>query len=252
VKALILAANNGQRLRSKFPGTPKALLPGPLGKPMIEILLDQLKEYEVTIATTRDSESALLPYGAPLIVEDKLDGNANTVRRFAETAGQDFLVVYCDCYSDIDFAAVVDFHAKRSKIMTLTVKEIAKARSFGIAVLNKKRDVVAFTRRRQANCGVYVFKPDVSEHVQATLHQDIDKHLIPRLIRREQVTAYAHNGFWFDIATKAYWSRRNEGQENQGAQKVDKTSGHARKTVGQAVQATTQTQGRARSHERRL
>ncbi|MFX0084283.1 MAG: NDP-sugar synthase [Candidatus Hodarchaeota archaeon] len=212
MKALILAGGKGTRIK-KFTDNIKPLIVI-AGKPILSIQLEQLKKYEVSINCNKEHEKFLRNYGH-LIIEEKRFGKATPLKLFSEDCKESFLVLHCDVFSNIDFDKLVEEHIKSGYLMTMVVKNIAKHKSFGVTVFDNNKIVTGFTRQRYVNCGVYVCRPEIKNIILNNIYQDIDRDLIPKLIEKNQLNVYIHNGFWYDVGTVNYWNKHRKEEKKE-------------------------------------
>jgi mannose-1-phosphate guanylyltransferase len=139
VKAMVLAAGLGTRLRPLTDDRPKALVEV-LGRTMLEITLTRLKEFGVTevIANVHHFADQVISYlaannnfGMRIEVsrEDILLDTGGGLKKAAwffleNTAGSDepFILHNVDVLSSIDLIAMVDAHKKQNALATLAVQ----------------------------------------------------------------------------------------------------------------------------------
>lgn len=212
MKALILAGGKGTRVE-KFSKSIKPLV-DIAGKPIISIQLNQLKDYDVYINCHKEHEKLLSSYGK-LLVENKRMGNATAIKSFAEQCTEDFIVIHCDIFSNIDISKLVETHKKNNNIMTMVVKNISKRKTFGLVTFDKDNIIKSFTRRRYVNCGVYVCNPQVKDYILNNTFQDIDRDLVYNLIKKDKLISYIHQGFFYDIGIKSYWDKHRKEEKKE-------------------------------------
>jgi mannose-1-phosphate guanylyltransferase len=222
MKAFLLAAGEGRRLRPLTETTPKCLIPI-RGTPLMALWLELLERHGVTdvlvnLHHARDRVLAFLQshqtsIRVSLVHEEQLLGSAGTVaanRQFVD--GEDrFLIVYADNLTNVDLTRMIQFHDGRCDPVTIGVTRTDKPREKGTVVLDGDHHVVAFEekaahpRSNLANAGIYVagaalfsYLPD--RPADGTV-LDFGHHVFPRMI--PNVGAYEITEFLIDIGTMA-------------------------------------------------
>lgn len=195
MKAMILCGGLGTRTKKEYPDTPKALILHK-DKPMLERHLKALNRFDVVLNVRADEAKHFYKYKLPLLIEANPIGNAGAIRKFIDELGYRFLVIHNDIYHDIDYVAMTTI-CQGTVIMA--AKDIAKEKEFGIVTKGKNYHVTEFTRRRFINCGAYCMYRKVGSYIKYGKFQDIDKDLIPKLIKANELYYYEHKGKWKDI-----------------------------------------------------
>lgn len=123
--AVICAGGKGTRIATEYPNIPKALVP------VFEtpIIIDQIKKLAVhgfevfhlllgfkfkDIQSAIEDFSPQLPTNIQIIyhVEDTPLGSGGALLEFREQLPEEFLLVYCDIFFDIDFQSFYRFHSE--------------------------------------------------------------------------------------------------------------------------------------------
>lgn len=223
MKAVLLAAGLGTRLRPLTDTLPKCLAPIH-GKPLLgywfdllfsggvsEILVnthcfsDQVEEF---VWNNRWSGHVRLVY------EPELQGTGGTLlanRRFLDDAP--FLVAHADNLTCFDVQAFMHAHANRKQgvLVTMMTFTTPTPESSGIVEIDTHGIVQAFHEKvgrppsDLANAAVYVFEPDVLDFM-GRLGQsqvDISTEVLPHFLGRMQV--YHNEGYHRDIGTMQSW-----------------------------------------------
>jgi mannose-1-phosphate guanylyltransferase len=127
MKAFLLAAGLGTRLRPITDSTPKCLLPVG-GRPMLDIWLDALAKAGVSDVllnahhlADQVEEHVAARVGAPtvhLVVEPELLGSAGTLRANRDfVIGEDmFLAINADNLTDFDLGVLIDAHRPAARL----------------------------------------------------------------------------------------------------------------------------------------
>ncbi len=227
MKALILAAGAGTRLRPLTDTCPKPMLPV-AGRPLLTWTLEWLRRYGITEAAlnlfhlpdvVRDGLGDGERYGMRLhyAVEDHLRGTAGALHNFPGFFDQTFFVIYGDLLLDFDLDDLVAFHRQQRALMTLALKRTATPHSQGMIETDGEGRVLRFVEKPAtwdggdtANAGVYVCEPEVVTHVPPGF-SDFGHDIIPALLR-DGAPVYGRplRGYLLDIGTPEAYARAQE------------------------------------------
>jgi mannose-1-phosphate guanylyltransferase len=222
MKAFLLAAGVGTRLRPVTDHTPKCMLPIN-GKPLLDLWLDALRRAEVdeVLVNLHHLPSVVLRHiharsGPPAIrtaFELELLGSAGTLRRHRSWVQDEefFLVVNADNLTDFDLRSLIDFHSGGDAEATLTVFRAEHPSRCGVVDVDRSGFVTGFTEKPSeptsnlANAGMYAFNPSVLLEIDDTTPNDIGYRLLPRLVGRAR--ALPVDDYFRDIGTPAAYER---------------------------------------------
>ena len=135
-------------------------------------------------------------------VDTGLDANkAERIKKIKHLIkSDDFFVTYGDDLSDVDIDALLKFHKKNKKIVTLTAVNLESP--FGILEL-KKNEVVGFREKPKLdyfmNGGFYVFNKKVFNYMKKGY--DLESHVLRDIAKDAQIAAFKHSGFWKSMNT---------------------------------------------------
>ncbi len=235
MKAFLLAAGVGTRLRPYTDKTPKCLMPIQ-GIPLLEIwitLLEKNNINEVLINTHHlaDQVEAFVKRIQKKVrikittkYEKNLLGSGGTIlsnRNFVD-GGNDFLIIYADNLTNIDLKKMIGFHSdckKKGGILTMGLFHAPDPRACGIAELDKDKKVINFIEKPKnplsdlANGGIYITSPRIYEYFPEPVTRepviDFGYHILPQL--KEQMYGYEIEEYLKDIGTiEAYDTARRE------------------------------------------
>ena len=217
MKAVLLAAGLGSRLRPLTDTTPKCLVT--IGeRTLLDIWLDALAEVgvdEVLLNTHHlaDQVAAHLAQrvGGPpvrLLHEETLRGSAGTLgaARGLLDDGPWFLAVNADNLTDYDLADLVAAHTGGAAVATLTAFHTQRPSACGILEVDDSGCLVGFAEKPVrplsdlANAGLYAFSREVLDLVDGPEPRDIGTHLLPRLVGRARVVGIG-DAYLRDIGT---------------------------------------------------
>ena len=219
VKAIILAGGYATRLRPLTLTRPKPLLPI-LDKPLLDWIIDGLRDSnvkDIILSIRYLAQLIKVKYGAGIdrgvnikyVEETKPLGDAGPIKLVDKVLGLDvtFLVVYGDVFSYIDYSRIIEFHKRKGGIATIMLTKVKDPSRYGVAVLDddyRIKDFIEKPPREQAptniiNAGVYVFEPDILRYIPEKSPSKLARDVIPKIIAKEQVYGYIHEGLWNDI-----------------------------------------------------
>jgi len=120
-------------------------------------------------------------------------GRVRRLRGYLE--GEPFLLTYGDGVSDVDLDALVAFHKKEGKMITLTA--VQPAPRFGALTLHDNL-VSGFAEKRPGsdgwvNAGFMVVEPTFFRYLES---DDTGLEILAKVAADGEVAAYRHNGFW--------------------------------------------------------
>ena len=226
MKAFLLAAGIGSRLRPITDVTPKCMLDIG-GRPLLEIWLDAfgragVDEVLINLHHMPDVvRRHLAGYEGPpavrMFYEPELLGSAGTLaanRRWVD--GEElFLACNADNLTDFDLSLLVDAHLRHGAIATLTVFHSPNPSAGGVVELDAAGLVTGFAEKPSqpvsdlVNAGMYAFHPSLLDEITGASPKDIGYDLLPRLVGRAR--AVLVEGYFRDIGTpEAYRLAREE------------------------------------------
>jgi NDP-sugar pyrophosphorylase family protein len=199
MKAMILAAGEGTRLRPLTTVRPKPMLPL-AGRPLLDYTLDLLAFFGVEEAIVNlhhaaaALEKALRAHPHPhvrltLSHEQELLGTAGAVRRVADQLTETFFLIYGDNLADVDLDALLRFHRERGAAATLGLFPVPPHAAVGIVDLDPDGRVRAFREKPErasggaANAGIYVLEPEVIAYIPDDRPSDWGHEIFPALLR---------------------------------------------------------------------
>jgi mannose-1-phosphate guanylyltransferase len=230
MRAMILAAGLGTRLRPITYEMPKPMVPV-LNRPVMEHIARLLARhgFTETIANLHWFPDLIRghfgdgsDFGVELSYsfEDQLLGTSGGVRRAAGFLGDSFLVISGDALTDIDLAAMRDFHDSHDGIATLATKRVSDTSQFGVAITGADGRIQGFQEKPDpaealsdlANCGIYMFRSEIFDFFPAPAASkaagpgdpedfaDWAMDVFPRLLEGD-VPFYSHeiDAYWNDI-----------------------------------------------------
>jgi mannose-1-phosphate guanylyltransferase len=225
VKAFLLAAGVGSRLRPLTDAKPKCLLDVG-GRPLLDRWLDAFDRAgvdEVLVNLHHLPEVVRLHLaertGPPRVrtfFEPELLGSAGTLLANRQWVDEEefFLVCYADNLTDFELRSLIEAHRERGAAATLAVFHSENPSAGGVVELDASGRVIGFVEKPSepvcdlTNAGMYAFGPGVIDEIDDRLPQDIGYDLMPRLVGRAQ--AVLVEGYFRDIGTPAAYRQARE------------------------------------------
>lgn len=209
MKAVILAAGDGVRLRPLTESRPKPMLVA-AGKPIIHHLLLEAKKAGVTeaVVIVRHMKDKLIAYlssldiGIPLkfIEQGKDDGTGAALLCAEGEVDDTFVVLAGDIVTEASvIKAVMDGHEGR---ITVGLKQVKNPRNYGVAELSGGKislfeEKSAHPKSDLANLSVYCMEPTVFSELKSVGKSERGEYeLVSILIGAKGVVA---EGYWRDI-----------------------------------------------------
>ena len=201
MKAFILAAGHGSRLRPLTDCTPKCLLPIG-GVPLLQIWLEHCTRFGITDVLVNAHAHAgqvrafarqqTTGVNVSVAEERELLGSAGTLAENREfvTGANDFFVLYGDVLTNADLSQLLRFHRARKGVVSLALYEVPDPRRCGIVELDQNGTVTAFTEKpaqpqgKLAFAGIMVAGQQIFELIPQERPADIGFHLLPKLVGR--------------------------------------------------------------------
>lgn len=224
MKALILAAGLGTRLRPLTNFVPKALLPV-FGVPIIERNIVQLRdqgirEFLVNLhhmprqILQRLKDGSSLGVRVHYSLEPTLLGTAGAIKKLeGQLREAPFLVVNADTFRPLRLKALVSTHETKQGLVTLLLqenKDLAPERSI---TLNQAGEVVAFLdmfqdklqqgSRRCDFLGVQVMEPEVLSMIPEDRPWEVHRLYLRLLESGKGILGHCEGGYWKDLGTLA-------------------------------------------------
>jgi mannose-1-phosphate guanylyltransferase len=213
MKAMILAAGKGTRVRPITHTTPKPMIPI-LQKPVMEFLLELLKEHgfdQIMVNVSHLAEEienyfrdgqrfgVHIAYSFEGRIEDgeligDAMGSAGGIKRiqdFQPFFDDTFIVLCGDALIDLDLTEAVKRHKAKGAMASLITKRVPidQVSSYGVVVTDEDGKVLSFQEKPSVdeaasdmiNTGIYIFEPQVLDFIPSGEAFDIGADLFPRL-----------------------------------------------------------------------
>jgi mannose-1-phosphate guanylyltransferase len=216
VKAIILAAGNGERLKPLSDTVPKCLLPI-RGVPIIKIWLRLCAANRLTNVLVNTHAHANMVhryikahcdgFRLRLSYEDRLLGSAGTLRANRKWIGSDgdFWIFYGDVLTNVRLKEMLAFHRRQKVIATLGVCEVNNPAQCGVVSIDDRSMVKEFAEKpamplgNLAFSGIMIGTPALLDEIPEQVPADLGFHVLPKLVGR--MAAYRISEYLLDIGT---------------------------------------------------
>ncbi|TFW36011.1 sugar phosphate nucleotidyltransferase [Massilia horti] len=239
MKAMILAAGKGTRVRPLTYDLPKPMIPL-LGKPVMAYLVEHLRRHGVTEIMVNvsylhekieeyfgEGEQFGVQIGYSFegymkdgeVVPEPI-GSAGGMKKIQEFGGffDDTTIVLCgDALIDLDLKAALLEHRRKGALASVITKEVPwdKVSSYGVVVSDADGRITRFQEKPERDqalsnyisTGIYIFEPEVIDLIPSGVPFDIGSQLFPLLAERGMPFYAQRRPFnWLDIGSVTdYW-----------------------------------------------
>ncbi|OEZ89767.1 D-glycero-alpha-D-manno-heptose 1-phosphate guanylyltransferase [Janthinobacterium sp. HH106] len=240
MKAMILAAGKGTRVRPLTYDLPKPMIPI-LGKPVMAYLVEHLSRYGITeimvnVSYLHEKIEEYFGEGhqfgvqigysfegytndAGEVVPEPLGsaGGMKKIQEFGNFFDETTIVLCGDALIDLDIKSALFEHRRKGALASVITLEVPwdKVSSYGVVVSDADGRIRAFQEKPAqpdalSNCvstGIYIFEPEVLELIPSDRPFDIGSELFPLLVEKGlPFYAQKRNYNWIDIGSvKDYW-----------------------------------------------
>jgi len=226
MKAFIMAAGEGTRLRPLTYIRPKPLVP--LGnRPIITRIISLLKTNGITdiiinLHYKKEKIKETLgdgrDFGVNIVYseEEVLLGTAGGVKRVEDILPDTFVVISGDIATDINIGEMIAFHQKKNALITLAVTIVDDPTKYGVVSLNSDGKIQKFLEKPSrdkvfspiVNAGIYVLEKEVLKEIPQGTFYDFGKQLFPNLMEKQApLYGYLSSGYWMDIGSIADYKK---------------------------------------------
>lgn len=222
MKAFLLAAGLGTRLKPLTDSMPKCLVPIN-GRPLLQYWLDicdrgGITEALINVHSHPDRVTDFLSgYRGKVRVttsyEKELLGSGGTIIKNREFVAKDdsFLIIYADNFTTLDLRKLRDFHSRHDTLCTLAVYESKWPETGGVVELDPEGNVVSFEEKPKTprsdliSSGIFITKNRIFDYFPEKDFIDFGYDVLPRLVGN--MVAYVMKEFIQDIGTPESYAK---------------------------------------------
>jgi mannose-1-phosphate guanylyltransferase len=225
MKAFLLAAGNGTRLRPLTNNVPKCMLPIQ-GVPLLEIWLNNCKTAGITdvLVNAHAHARAVRQFAAEqktgvrihVAEESELLGSAGTLAQNRDfVAGEKaFFILYADVLTNIDLRRMLEFHQQKRHPATLGIYQVPDPTRCGIVTMDENAVIQEFVEKplqplsNWAFAGVMIAGSDLFDFLPAQRPADLGFGVLPKMVRK--MAAYPISEYLLDIGTVANYQNAQQ------------------------------------------
>lgn len=236
MKAIILAAGRGERMRPLTEDVPKPMIPVN-GKPLLWHNLKLLKRNGIENVAINLS---YLPHkvrnyfgdgselGMKILYsyEKELLGTSGALNNFRDFFDERFLVLYGDNFTNLDLSKMYNFHVKKESLATLFLHE-EKLRDSkttpGIVTTDKNKRITGIFERpskkeikylekipeenKLTNSGLYILEKEVLEYIPEREKSDFAQDVFPELLKKnKKIYGYTSECFYRELGSMSRYN----------------------------------------------
>ncbi len=200
MKAMILAAGEGSRLRPLTLTRPKPMVP--MGdRPLLAHTINWLQRHDITeiginlhykpeVITDYFGDGSDMGVRLVYSYEPEILGTAGGAKALEGFLDETFVVVYGDLLTALDLGAVVAAHRERQAQVTVVLYRVPNPWECGLVEMVATGRITRFVEKPPrdqvftdlANAGVYIMEPGVLSRVPAGQFYDFGHDLFPQLL----------------------------------------------------------------------
>jgi NDP-sugar pyrophosphorylase family protein len=230
MKAMILAAGLGTRLRPLTDNLPKPLLPIQ-ERPLIEYTLLLLRKYGLTDIVVNLhyqgekivralGDGSRLGLNIRYSEEPRILGTAGGIKKVESFLSEEpFLVINSDILVEIDLGRVIEFHRREKPAATLVLREDPDVDMWGAIGLDSHNRIRQFLGKpdwrgepllKRMFTGIHVMDPRVLNYIPDQGFATIIEAYVNMLGKGESLAGYIHEGYWIDTGTPERYRKVQE------------------------------------------
>jgi mannose-1-phosphate guanylyltransferase len=222
MKAMVLCAGLGTRLRPLTEAWPKPALPF-LGQPLLRYNLALLKQAQVTsvginthhlpevMVKTARAECERLGLTLEVVHEPVIQGTAGGVRGLRKLLGDEpFFVLNGDILFALDLRKAAEAHQSSGALATLVLLPMPEGAKYNAVEMNDRGEVRKLAGHGPGGSrlspwhftGVHVLSPRIFDFMSPDGEEDSIRHVYPRaLAAGEVIRGHVAAGYWSDLGT---------------------------------------------------
>ena len=223
MKAMILAAGLGERLKPLTLTIPKPMLPV-CNKPVMEYSIELCKKHDfkdikINLHYLPEQIDKYFADGSKhgvnisYSIEKNLCGTAGAIKRVKSYFKETFLVLTGDSYHNVNLTNLLNYHKESKSLATLCVKKATKNRTDWKVEVENGNKLKSITesdniKDEYINCGIYIFEPEIFDYMPDKGYSSIVEDLIPAMLAKNlNVNVCITDEDWNNIdSLEEYWN----------------------------------------------
>jgi mannose-1-phosphate guanylyltransferase/phosphomannomutase len=219
IRAMVMAAGAGTRLRPLTNELPKPMVPI-VNRPVLQYTIENLKRHGITdiVLNLHNHPDVIKNYfkdgGAwgvkiEYSYEPELLGTAGGVKKVEAFLKQGtFLVMSGDGLSSVNLKNLLQFHISKKALGTIGLTPVDTRFDYGVTLTHKSGRITRFIEKpkwsdvfsNQVNTGIYVFESEALAFIPKGRIYDFGHELWPLLLKKKKpIFGYAIKDYWCDV-----------------------------------------------------
>lgn len=234
MRAIILCAGLGTRVKPLTDSTPKALV-NVGGKPILWYILQLLKKHHIESVginlfhlhqKIRDYLEENANFGLKIVtkLEKELLGTAGGVKNFEDFIGDDddFMVIHGDTLTNANLERIIDFHREAGADLTMAVCPWSNPWEKGIVGQQVGGRIVVYEEKPPkdkifssiGNAGIYVCQKNILPLIPENEFSDFGRDIFPKMLNiGMRMYGYKVNEYLIDIGDAESLQQANDDLE---------------------------------------
>ena len=114
-----------------------------------------------------------------------------------------------DSYLDINLLDFIRYHKEKEAQGTIALTKVDVSKEYGLVKIDKENRIKGFFEKEKGNefgmiinAGIYLFEPDLLNHIPDQKKISLEKEFFPHLLRENTALfGYLSSGYFIDIGT---------------------------------------------------
>ena len=142
-----------------------------------------------------------LPFNIEFVDTGDETDTGGRIKNLAHMLGDRFMATYADGLSDVSIPKLLEFHENHGGLATVT--SVPLVSQYGTISMDESGQILKFREKPvlegfRINAGFFVFEKRVFENWEGS---NLEKHVMPNLVKDGQIYAYRHDGFFKSMDT---------------------------------------------------
>ena len=227
IRAMVMAAGAGTRLRPLTNDLPKPMVPI-ANRPVLEYTVENLRRHGITdIIFNLHSYPELIRdhfgdgsrFGVSISYshEPKLLGTAGGVKKVEWFLKDNtFLVLSGDGLTTVNVTRLLRFHREKRSVATMGLKAVDTRFDYGVTLTQKNGRIKRFIEKplwgdvfsSEVNSGIYVFEPSIFKAIPPGAVYDFGKQVWPKLLKSgAAIYGFPFTEYWCDVGNVSEYRR---------------------------------------------
>jgi len=219
MKCGILCGGQGMRMEDLTKDIPKPLLQIG-GKPTLCRLMDHyakygIEEFILCVGYLGDKiedyfKQNPVKYNVKVVDTGNNCTKAERLLKVRDLLGEQFYVAYGDDLSDVDLNKLKQFYIKMGKTAVLTA--IRPQNPFGVLDIDNETGLIKNFKEKPLmnewiNGGYFIFNKNIFDYFDKG--DELEKEIFEKLVKKGEIAAYQHTGFWKSMNTTKDYAELN-------------------------------------------